>query len=934
MDVTEKEHLSEEIRRREAYLSEAQRLSHTGSFGWRVSTGEIFFSEETFQIFQVDRTTKPTLELALQRVHPEDATLLKQIFERASQEGKDLDHEYRLVMPDGSLKYVRVAARACGDGSGSIEFVGAVMDVTEQRQARAALEMAVDEVKKSQDRLRLVIDTIPGMVWSARPDGSIDFVNPPWVEYHAFSLADPGSGGIRDLIHPEDLDESVNKWRAALATGEPYEMELRKRRADGDYRWFMTRAVPLRDELGNIVRWYGTSTEIEDRKRAEMLLAGEKRLLEMIARGDSRTLVLEASCRLVEELASGSLASILLLDPTANRLRHGAAPSLPMNYAEAIDGLVIGPYAGSCGAAAYRAEPVIVSDIATDPLWTDYRDLAVAHGLRACWSRPILSSEGRVLGTFATYYREPRSPTPQERNVIEQITQLVSIAFERERAEEVLREQARLLDLTHDTVFVRDMSHVIDYWNRGAEDLYGWKREEACGKVSHQLMQTAFPGPLDEINAELLRTGHWEGELVNQKRDGTRIVVASSWSLRRDKQGRPAAILETNKDISERKRAEAELRESEEQWKNVFDNNPTMYFIIDAAGTVLLVNPFGAEQLGYQVDELVGQPVLSVFHEPDREPLQKNVAGCLEQLGSSRSWEARKVRKDGKVLWVRETAKAVSRVNGPIVLIACEDITEQKRAEEALRQAQADLAHVSRVTTMGELTASLAHEVNQPIAAAVTNANACLRWLAGDIPNLEEARAAATRIVKDGTRAAEIISRTRLLFKKGTPQQELVDVNEVIREMIVLLRNETTRYSIAVRTELAADLPRVMGDRVQLQQVIMNLIMNSIDAMKEVEGTRELAINSQRAKDEQLLVSVSDTGVGLPPQQADHIFNAFFTTKLHGTGMGLSISRSIVESHGGRLWAADNPPRGASLSLTLPAAVADLPGRTSRRGAA
>jgi PAS domain S-box-containing protein len=539
-----------------------------------------------------------------------------------------------------------------------------------------------------------------------------------------------------------------------------------------------------------------------------------------------------------------------------------------------------------------------------------------------------------VLGAFATYYREPRSPTPQERNVIEQITQLVSIAVERERAEEVLREQARLLDLTHDTVFVRDMSHVIDYWNRGAEDLYGWKREEACGKVSHQLMQTAFPAPLDEINAELLRTGHWEGELVNQKRDGTRIVVASSWSLRRDKQGQPAAILETNKDISERKRAEAELRESEEQWKNVFDNNPTMYFIIDAAGTVLLVNPFGAEQLGYQVDELVGQPVLSVFPEPDREPLQRNVAGCLEQLGRSRSWEARKVRKDGKVLWVRETAKAVSRVSGPIVLIACEDITEQKRAEEALRQAQADLAHVSRVTTMGELTASLAHEVNQPIAAAVTNANACLRWLAGDIPNLEEARAAATRIVKDGTRAAEIISRTRLLFKKGTPQQELVDVNEVIREMIVLLRNETTRYSIAVRTELAADLPQVMGDRVQLQQVIMNLIMNSIDAMKEVEGTRELAINSQRAKDEQLLVSVSDTGVGLPPQQADHIFNAFFTTKLHGTGMGLSISRSIVESHGGRLWAADNPPRGASLSLTLPAAVADLPGRTSRRGAA
>jgi C4-dicarboxylate-specific signal transduction histidine kinase len=249
------------------------------------------------------------------------------------------------------------------------------------------------------------------------------------------------------------------------------------------------------------------------------------------------------------------------------------------------------------------------------------------------------------------------------------------------------------------------------------------------------------------------------------------------------------------------------------------------------------------------------------------------------------------------------------------------DVTERKRAEqalEALRQAQADLAHVSRVTTMGELTASLAHEVNQPIAAAVTNANTCLRWLTRDHPDLEEAREAASRIVKDATRAADIISRTRLLFKKGTSQRELVDVNEVIREMVVLLRSEATRHNILVRTELAADLPQAMGDRVQLQQVVMNLMVNSIDAMEDVDGARELAIKSQRAENEQVLVSVSDTGVGLPQQQADQIFKAFFTTKLQGTGMGLSISRSIVESHGGRLWAAENSPRGASFCFSLP----------------
>jgi signal transduction histidine kinase len=533
-------------RRSEAYLAEAQRLSHTGSFGWTVSTGEINWSEETFRIFQYDRTTIPTVELVLQRVHPEDALLVEKTFRRASQDGRDFDHEYRLLMPDGSVKHVHVVAHALSDGSLGKEFVGAVMDVT----------------------------------------------------------------------------------AAAL--------------------------------------------EIEERKRAEVVLAGEKRLLEMIARGESRAFILDALCRLVEELASGSLSSILLLDANARRLRHGAAPSLPSPYTDAIDGLPIGQSAGSCGTAAYRAEPVIVSDIATDPLWADYRHLAMAHGLRACWSTPILSSDGTVLGTFAIYYREPRSPTPLDHNLIEQITHLASIAIERERA------------------------------------------------------------------------------------------------------------------------------------------------------------------------------------------------------------------------------------------------------EERLRQAQADLERVSRVTTMGELTASLAHEVNQPIAAAVTNASACVRWLAGDAPNLEEARAAATRIVKDGTRAAEIISRIRRLFKKGAPQSEAVDVNEVIREMIVLLHSEATRYSISVRTELSAHLPQVIGDRVQLQQVMMNLIMNGIDAMKDVAGPRELVIKAQRAEDEQLLVSVSDTGVGLPPQQADQIFNAFFTTKPDGTGMGLSISRSILESHGGRLWASGNSPRGASFYFTLP----------------
>ena len=263
---------------------------------------------------------------------------------------------------------------------------------------------------------------------------------------------------------------------------------------------------------------------------------------------------------------------------------------------------------------------------------------------------------------------------------------------------------------------------------------------------------------------------------------------------------------------------------------------------------------------------------------------------------------------------VAERTAELTRANDSLKV----EIAERKQAEEALRQAQAELAHVNRVTTMGELTASLAHEVNQPIAAAVTDANTCLRWLTRDHPDLEEARAAAARVVKDATRAAEIISRVRLLFKKSAPERELIDVNDLIPKMIALLHSEAARYEISVRAELAADLPRVIGDRVQLQQVIMNLVMNSIDAMKDVDGTRELAIRSQRTENEQVLVSVLDTGVGLPQQHANQIFNAFFTTKSHGTGLGLRISRSIVESHGGRLWAAENSPRGANFCFTLP----------------
>ena len=313
------------------------------------------------------------------------------------------------------------------------------------------------------------------------------------------------------------------------------------------------------------------------------------------------------------------------------------------------------------------------------------------------------------------------------------------------------------------------------------------------------------------------------------------------------------------------------------------------------------------------------------IHPEDRAKWQQTIDRAIGEK-SDYEVEVRILLPDGTVRYIHTIGHPVLNASGDLTQFVgtAMDVTERKRAEEErerLRQVQADLAHLSRVSTMGELTASLAHEIKQPIAAAVTDAKTCLRWLGRDEPDLAEAREAAERIIKDVTRASDIISSVSLLFKKGALQRELVDVNELIREMITLLRSEANRYSISIRIELAEDLPKVMADRVQLQQVFMNLMLNGIDAMKETSDGGELTIKSE-ASDGQLLISVSDTGVGLPPEQAEEIFKAFFTTKDKGTGMGLPISRSIIESHGGRLWAASASGRGAAFHFTLPAALA------------
>ena len=508
-----------------------------------------------------------------------------------------------------------------------------------------------------------------------------------------------------------------------------------------------------------------------------------------------------------------------------------------------------------------------------------------------------------------------------------------------------------------------------------------------------------------------------------------------------DSTGQPRSVFGTVQDITDRKRAEEALRASEEKWRAVFQHNPTMYFMIDAAGTVLSVNTFGAEQLGYRVEELTGASVLNVFHEADRADAQRNAARCLEHFGTTMSWELRKVRKDGSMLWVRETAKAVMVDERPVILIVCEDITDRKnaeqelrtsearfrtfvdhatdafvlaredgtildvnrqaseslgysraeligmraadidpdanailaeaisgrielgeivtfeatarrkdgtvfpvevrvrefiqggrrlsialmrditdrkRADEAMRDMRAELTRANRIATMGQLTGSIAHEVNQPLTAMVSNANAAIRFLSRREPDLEEARQAIDCIVKDGHRAGDVLRGIRALVKKAKPQTEQLDINVLTREVIDLTRSEAIRNGVLVRADLTDGLPVVEGDRVQLQQVLLNLIINGFEAMSASDSTRELLISSSKTEDDRVLVAVRDSGPGLMPDTLERLFESFYTTKPDGMGMGLAICRSIVEGHGGQLWAA-NGSRGAVFQFTLPA---------------
>jgi PAS domain S-box-containing protein len=493
-----------------------------------------------------------------------------------------------------------------------------------------------------------------------------------------------------------------------------------------------------------------------------------------------------------------------------------------------------------------------------------------------------------------------------------------------------------------------DRAGKIALVNTEAERVFRYSRAELVGQPVEMLVPQRFrshhPRLRETFFADPQPRPMGAGrDLYGLKKDGSEFPVEIGLNPIETDEG--TMVLAAIVDITERKTAELALREIERRY-GVLVDGVTDYaiYMLDPNGIVTNWNRGAQRITGYRTEEIVGQHFSCCYTEEDRAANVPQQVLEIAARDSRYEVEAWRVRKNGSRFLADVVIDALKDDGGQLIGFAkiTRDITErvqaareleeariglvQSRAEEALRRAQAELAHVARVTTLGELTASLAHEVNQPLAGVVANAEACLLWLDRGTPNLDEARRSVEWIIKDGNRAGEVMRRVQTLSKKADTPKAPLDINDVVNEIIALVRLELVSHRVSLRTELAPALPLVLADRVQLQHVIINLVMNGIEAMQPVtDRPRELVIRSHQDEARQVLVTVEDCGVGISAENMDRLFNAFFTTKSSGMGMGLSICRSIIAAHGGRLWAEPNLPQGATFHFTLPSHQEDAP---------
>jgi formate hydrogenlyase transcriptional activator len=565
------------------------------------------------------------------------------------------------------------------------------------------------EIKYSADQLRSFIDSSPTLTWSCSSDGSVDFFNQRWLDYTGLSAEEARDWGWAGALHPDDLNRLVDYWRSVLASSEPGEIEGRLRRFDGVYRWFLFRATPSLDNDGRVVKWFGTNTDIEDRKRAECLLAGENHVLEMTAKGNPLESILEALCRVVEQTASGCYCSVILIDPSGSKIQQAIAPSLPSSYNDRFPGIAVDREGGPCTEAARRKTQVIVSDVASDTQWNRYgwRTAALAHDLRACWSTTILASNGLVLGTFAIYWREPRTPTEQDQRIIEQITHLAAVTIERKRNEAALQESEERFRLIVDTIpgFVCTLSaagevellnrQVLEYFGKTTDELKNWAMSDAVHPDD-------LPRVIDAWRHSVETGQPYVIEFRQRRGDGVYRWFQSRALPARDTEGRITGWYMLLTDIDDRKRAEDTLRLNEESLRLTVDSIPGFVSTMSAAGEAEFVSRQVLEYFGKTIEELKNWATNDTLH-PDDLPRMIDAWSRAIETGQPFDLESRRRRADGVYRWFHLRSRPQRDAEGRIVrwYNLTTDIDDRKKAEEELRRSKAYLTEAQRLSRTG-----------------------------------------------------------------------------------------------------------------------------------------------------------------------------------------------------------------------------------------
>jgi formate hydrogenlyase transcriptional activator len=549
------------------------------------------------------------------------------------------------------------------------------------------------QARQAQD-----VDAIPALAWSARPDGSAEFLNRRWLDYTGLSAEEASDWGWAAALHTEDRDRFMDFWRHLLDSGEAGEIEARLRRHDGDYRWFLFRVEPVRDNHGDIFKWYGANTDIEDRKRAEALLAAEKRTLEMIASGACLADILERLCEVIDAQASNIKSAVMLMDADGMHLRPAAGPRLPKGWVEAITPLKIGPCVGSCGTAASLKQRVIVSDIARDPLWASYQELALSYGLRAAWSQPLLSKNQEVLGTFCVSYTEPRTPNETDLRLIEGAGHIAVIAIEGERSQEALR--SAFLEIRNSEARLRKIIDAIptlawcsspdgtgEFWNSRWHEYTGLTPEAVRG---WGWQDAIHPEDLKEITDKWLgflasgQPGEVEGRL--RRFDGVYRWFLFRAEPLRDESGNIVNWYGTDTDIEDLKRAEAKLRQDEEELRRMTDAIPQTIIVFNPDGKAIYANRVALEYTGLSLDEVLADDFRArVFHSDDVQRLREE---CHKTFSGTAPFEneQRALGKDGKYRWFLIRHNPLLDESGEVIrwYATGTDIDDRKRAEDRM----------------------------------------------------------------------------------------------------------------------------------------------------------------------------------------------------------------------------------------------------------